>query len=266
MQELMNDIKKTIVFLGKKDSEGSLKPYATGFLLKIEDNYHLATAKHVVLNPETDDLIDDDMLCIFNSFRGDKTTRAIAHIKEAFQADWIFHEDTQVDIAIIPFGLELNNDDVKFIPNSMFERIERLFELYDVFYMSFQPGIDVTEKVTPVVRRGVVSLINADRSFYIDGAVFPGNSGSPVFLKPSPIRFDQDKISLGGDKLGGKFVGIVGEYVPYREVAVSSQTGRPRVVFEENTGLSRVWSVSLIQEIIESADFKEQVERMRKKA
>ena len=64
--------------------------------------------------------------------------------------------------------------------------------------------------------------------------------------------------------MGGKFIGIIGEYLPYKEIAVSVQTGRPRVVFEENTGLSRVWSVEYLNEIIESDAFKDQIENIKK--
>jgi predicted oxidoreductase (fatty acid repression mutant protein) len=63
--------------------------------------------------------------------------------------------------------------------------------------------------------------------------------------------------------LGGKFIGIIGEYVPYREVAISAQTGRARVIFEENTGLSKVWSVDFIKEIIDSDKFKEQLKKIQ---
>ncbi len=65
--------------------------------------------------------------------------------------------------------------------------------------------------------------------------------------------------------MGGKFIGIIGEYLPYQEVAISTQTGRPRVVFEENTGLSRVWSVNFIREIVESNTFKQQLDKVVKK-
>ena len=65
--------------------------------------------------------------------------------------------------------------------------------------------------------------------------------------------------------MGGKFIGIIGEYLPYQEVAISTQTGRPRVVFEENTGLSRVWSVNFIREIMESNTFKQQLDKVVKK-
>jgi len=108
-------------------------------------------------------------------------------------------------------------------------------------------------------------LLNDDKTFYIDAFAFPGNSGSPVFLKPSPIRFDEGGISIGRDQLGGKFVGIIGEYLPYQEIAISTQTGRPRVVFEENTGLSKVWSVTFIKQIVKADTFKQQLDNVMKK-
>ena len=46
---------------------------------------------------------------------------------------------------------------------------------------------------------------------------------------------------------------------------LSTQAGRKRVVFEENTGLSRVWSVNFIREIVESNTFKQQLDKVVKK-
>jgi hypothetical protein len=48
------------------------------------------------------------------------------------------------------------------------------------------------------------------------------------------------------------FVGLVVEYMPYYGAEFSDQAGHVRVIFEENTGLSRVWSVSFLNEIINS--------------
>jgi len=45
---------------------------------------------------------------------------------------------------------------------------------------------------------------------------------------------------------------------------LSTQTGRPRITFEENTGLPKVWSVEFTKEIIESKVFKKQLERLSK--
>ena len=46
---------------------------------------------------------------------------------------------------------------------------------------------------------------------------------------------------------------MVSSYLPYREVAVSQQTGRPRMIFEENSGLGVVVPFNVIEETIEFA-------------
>lgn len=263
--ELTSQIKKTIVFLGKTNQKGENQFYATGFLVEIQNVFHLVTAKHVVVDPRTNNFIDSGMLVSFNLKDGNIGSCSIDEIKKNYAVNWIFHENKDVDIAIIPFGLDLQKYDVKTIPDSIFLDTERLFELYDVFFLSYQPGIQSQKRILPVIRNGTISLINDDKTFYIDAFAFPGNSGSPVFLKPSPIRFDEGSISIGGDQLGGKFIGIIGEYLPYQEVAISTQTGRPRVVFEENTGLSRVWSVTFIKQIAESTAFKQQLNKLTRK-
>jgi hypothetical protein len=265
MRDLLDQIKMTIVFLGKITEEGKNQFYATGFLVKIQNVYHLVTAKHVVVDPETGKFVDNKIQAFFNLKDGRINARSIDHIKKHFGANWMFHENNDVDIAIIPFGLNPKKDSVKTIPDNMFLSSDRLFEVYEVFFLSYQPGIHPQKRISPIIRSGIISLINDDKTFYIDASAFPGNSGSPVFLKPSPIRFDEKVISIGGDKLGGKFIGIIGEYLPYQEVAISTQTGRPRVVFEENTGLSKVWSITFINEIIESDVFKQQLEKFIKK-
>lgn len=159
--------------------------------------------------------------------------------------------------------MDLQNDDILVIPDDAFLSSDNFYEIFDIFFLSYQPGIAIQKKISPIIRTGTISLMNQDNTFYVDAAVFPGNSGSPVFINPSAIRSGEKGFTIGRDTLGGKFIGIIGEYLPYQEVAVSNQTGRPRVVFEENTGLSRVWSVSFIHDIIESKDFKDQLDRIK---
>lgn len=260
MRALLNDIKKTVVFLGTINEKGETVIRATGFLISINNVFHLVTAKHVVLDPRSGRPVDSGMQVLFNLKEGKVGQRPLDEIKKTFAVDWIFHPNSDVDVAIIPFGLDLERDDVKTIPENLFFSTDRLFELYDVFFLSYQPGVQSRNKISPIIRSGTVALINENKTFYIDGAAFPGNSGSPVFLKPSPIRFDKIGISIGGDPLGGKLIGIIGEYIPYREVAISTQTRRPRVVFEENTGLSKVWSITFVEEIVNSDVFNRQLQ------
>ena len=47
-------------------------------------------------------------------------------------------------------------------------------------------------------------------------------------------------------------VGVVASYIPYRDVAVSQQTGRARVVFEDNSGLASVVPIQYLIDLIGS--------------
>lgn len=51
-------------------------------------------------------------------------------------------------------------------------------------------------------------------------------------------------------------IGIVAAYLPYKDIAVSAQTGRQRIVFEENSGLTIIYPVDYILEAIADADRK----------
>lgn len=267
MEKLIGNLKKTIVFLGRLNKKNQPEPYATGFLVTVQNIYHLVTAKHVIQDSKSGKLKDDEMFAFYNlKEEGEIYARNIGEFRKQSKNEWIFHNNRKVDIAIIPFPLSPETDDVKVISDESFLSPDKLFELYDIFFLSFQPGVVVTKRLSPIFRTGTISRINDDKTFYVDAAAFPGNSGSPVFLKPSPIRFDEGGISVGPDKLGGKFIGIIGAYLPYKDVAISAQTGDVRVIFEENTGLSVVWSVSCIKTMLRSRRFLEQLENIKNKA
>ncbi len=87
-----------------------------------------------------------------------------------------------------------------------------------------------------VLRRGMVAHIQPE-GFAIDGQVFPGSSGSPVFLYKKPLRF----------------VGIVVSYTPYEDTAVSQQSGQVRVVFVENSGIGQAHTTDSVRELLERA-------------
>ena len=46
---------------------------------------------------------------------------------------------------------------------------------------------------------------------------------------------------------------MVSAYLPYREIAISTQTDRPRMIFEENSGLGVVVPHDLIHETVKAA-------------
>lgn len=267
----LEQTKKNIIYFGTKNKDGVLSFSATGFLININGAFHLVTSKHVVVeslnNKLSNKVNDDNLFVILNQFDGKQKETSLKFLRDTKKVNWVFHKDPNVDIAILPFYLDVNNDDVKVLDKSNFVPIDSLFETYDVIIASMQTRISDTNNKTPIFRTGMISAKNKDKSFYIDGSVFPGNSGSPVYLKPSVYRFDKKGVlnldAMIVDPLGYGLVGIVGEYETYIDIAISSQTGRPRVAFEENTGLTKVWSIDLLLEIANSKACQDQIIDMK---
>jgi hypothetical protein len=153
---------------------------------------------------------------------------------------------------VIPVLLDEKIEKVKIIPESLFFGPEGLHELDDVFFLSFQPGVGIDRRIMPVIRKGAISRINADGTLLIDGFAFPGNSGSPVFLTPTPFHLGaRGTIEVGDDGRGGRFIGIIGGYVHDRE--------------ETNTGLAKVWPTRLLRELLDSDAFQTQVAKLKKR-
>ena len=119
-----------------------------------------------------------------------------------------------------------------------------------VFILGFPLGMAGKERNYVIARQGIVARIQGwldgnEEEFLIDASIFPGNSGGPVFTVPHNVAIQgtqhNDRCSL---------IGMVSSYVPYEEVAVSKQTGRVRMLFEENSGLGVVVPFDLIEETI----------------
>jgi len=263
-KEYLTNVKKTMCYIGKINNNNEPIPIASGFFLEIQGIYHLTTAKHVIYNERTNQVEDDHLFVFVNKKDGTLFAQPINSVRENLRVNWNFHENSQIDIAMMPFALNSKEWDIKVIAHNFFAGLSEVNELSDVFFISYQPGIVFQNKIDPIIRKGIVSRINDDKSFYVDGFAFPGNSGSPVFYKHSAISFTDSGIRMGGNPLNGKFLGIVSAYITYKEAAISPQTGRPRIIFEENTGLSIVWSADLIKEIIESTSFVDQISKLHK--
>ena len=103
----------------------------------------------------------------------------------------------------------------------------------------------------PIVRRGMVG--RADSTLVLaDLFVFPGNSGSPVLYVPP---FKTDSLSFGMAIVWQEMlIGMVSSFIPYKDVAVSMQTKRPRVVFEENSGLANLVPAWVVRKFITTGE------------
>lgn len=122
---------------------------------------------------------------------------------------------------------------------------------------SFPLGLRSEEHAQPIVRGGTVARADS-KSILIDGFVFPGNSGGLVLYSPTLKLHSSADIDIELGFIDHEMViGLVSSYIPYIDAAVSQQTGRPRVTFEENSGLCQLVSADAILHILKRGDFVE---------
>jgi len=243
---------------------------ASGFLLDIEGVHHLVTAKHVIVqldqkgNPTNNVKPESKSLYAF-FYKKDGTVgwRSLREIQEKFQCHWIFHNNPLVDIAMLPYDIETSIDAVETYKLDSLIESKKMLELNPIFFVSFHPDLSSYQDLNPIFRSGIVSKINKDRTILLDAFAFPGNSGSPVFLTPALTEYyDDGGMSLGFSERHG-LVGVVGEYIAYRDVAISKQTKHTRVVFEENSGIVKIWTSDFIKEIVNQENMVQQLNRIK---
>lgn len=162
--------------------------------------------------------------------------------------NWVYHPDDSIDIAVAiiqsPARQPKKSSRLIGYGADILKSVDK-HELGErIFYFGFPlgEGASIEHPHLPIVRTGIISQIPEGLSFIIEANVFPGSSGSPV-LKDMETDF--------------KVIGVVSSYIPYRDIAVSAQTGKPKVIFEENSGLASVVKSKYILETINSDEFQE---------
>ena len=148
-------------------------------------------------------------------------------------------------------GIEFNffTDNLHTVPLEQARDLQ-ISEGDGVFVLGFPLGLAGEERNYGIVRQGIIARVQDwlrgdSKEFLIDASIFPGNSGGPVLTKP-------ETTAIQGTKFNNqcRLIGMVSSYLAHREIAVSEQTGRRRMIFEENSGLGVVVPVDQIQETI----------------
>jgi len=133
---------------------------------------------------------------------------------EDFPHAWFLHPDPEVDLAIIPMrpleqaaheqGVELYYHviDSRLAPDAAVLRA--LDALEEILFVGYPSGVWDQVNLMPILRRGTTATpmaldFEGRPEFLIDAAVYPGSSGSPVFVyQPDLTRRTQN--------VGSKFI------------------------------------------------------------
>jgi len=261
----------TSIEIEKKKEDGKVEkiPIATGFLFgkntgkkDVENNtlysIFLITNRHVFEDRESKNYLKEVYLRFnIGENQGAKYYKALLLDKDN-QPLWIRHENEDVDIAILPVNAQkLKEEGIKFFffaddlhtfLSSQFKG-EGISTGDGIFVLGFPLGIRGKTRNFVIARQGIIARVDEEvlkeHFFFIDAQIYPGGSGGPVILKPELVAIEgtQSHARAG-------LIGIISEGITYPEVAVSKQTGRPRIVFEEQTGLIKVVPIDSIIDAI----------------
>ncbi|GEP35178.1 hypothetical protein NSZ01_29460 [Nocardioides szechwanensis] len=147
---------------------------------------------------------------------------------------FVGHPDPEIDIAMIGVGGALeqlaNAGTPAFFRSVSTEMcatedvLDQFEPIEPVTFIGYPNGLFDSASLLPIVRQGhSATALNIDYggkpTFLIDASVFPGSSGSPVFLVPNPSAPDKfGNITIGGSR-PPVFLGVVAA-VHQRQVPV----------------------------------------------
>jgi S1-C subfamily serine protease len=261
-----------VVAIGKQNPDGSKLWIGTGFLFgkfiqqrpdnQKEYKVYLVTNKHVLKN-------QTDIILRFNP-QDDKpaTDYPFKLIDKDSKNLWTGHPKDSIDVAVLAINAKhLQNEGMKFAffeSDAMVFTVDKLKEMETtegdyIFVLGFPMGLVAVDRQHVILRSGAIARIRdlfegRSTDFIVDALVFPGNSGGPVVVKPELVSIQGTKSNMNAG-----LIGVVKSYIPYQDVALSQQTGRPRIIFEDNSGLSLVEPADyIIQTIDEDEKLKPQ--------
>jgi hypothetical protein len=184
-----------------------------------------------------------------------------------FEQQWIGHHNPNIDIAIMPLvpilqQVEKLGKKVFFraitdnlIPNT--DQLNDLDAIEEVVFIGYPNGIFDVKNLLPIIRRGTTAThpqidYEGKPVFLIDASVFPGSSGSPVFIANTG-----GYASKGGFVVGNRilFLGIVSSVAIREEqgqiVFISIPTSQvPIVKTQQMIDLGIVYKSSAILEVV----------------
>ncbi len=246
---------------------GDGKPYVgTAFVVNYEEaggQLFLVTNKHVVADMTSGSLF-------FTERRdGGPVLGSKVNLRMAgLGVQWIGHPDPNVDICVATLNGQFtfvsgHPSDVYFraIPTSMFadaSSIETLEPLEEIIFVGYPVGLYDERNLLPITRQGITATHPAidyqgRPIFLIDASVFPGSSGSPIFLHKPGLSLNGRQLSLTRQNV---FLGVVAEAVALNDASTVEEVvqQRERVVrFSQMIDLGVVFKARAILETMDVA-------------
>ena len=265
MSIIPNNFINSVVAIGvEQQCNGYIEKFwiGTGFLVCMQEpnnvqasTIYLITNKHVLNGKNT-------VYVRFNSVSGTFVRDYEIQLIDGYgRKIYTEHPDSEIDIIAIQLNPQRLINDA-----SIWDAINIDTEALDVCTMKMQ-GIDegwlvyalgfpmnlVNEFKTPICRMGCISrvtdtFLQPDRVkyFLVDAQAFPGNSGGPIVSKPETM-FSANGVN---SYMPARLLGVLSAYIPYKDVLISQQTQEAKMIQTENSGMTIVYPVDRIKEVV----------------
>lgn len=220
MASLAEELMHTTVRLeGQKAQETSV---GTGFFFLHDQRLFLVTNKHVI-----EGVVSGNFVVLKGEVEGEakKTILGQGYRFPFNENNFIGHPDPSVDVAVmnvsVLFGEAEKNGVVLFWKNlreSEFptqEQIDKFISpIEEVVFIGYPSGIWDAKNILPVIRKGITATpyyvdFDGQKKFLIDASVFPGSSGSPVFVYYAGGHPDKEGNLYAGNRV--HFLGIIAQ-------------------------------------------------------
>jgi hypothetical protein len=196
-------------------SDGAVSWSGTGFVYAVETNSGtvlvLVSNKHVLSGAKR-----LGVRMVASAGSGPELGRAAQLEVDAANSLVVEHPDPAVDVAVMPLAPVLErmaaNGSPPFFRSvspelcMTAERARELDAIEEVLFVGYPSALFDTKHFTPIVRRGGTATpvqldYRGEPAFLVDAAVFPGSSGSPVFLSDTGTYRSRDGAVVVGSRL-----------------------------------------------------------------
>ena len=250
--------KNAVVPVGLRQADSSVRWIGTGFFVvrqinESEGTPFLISNRHV--------LEGHSQITISMKEQGTNALRlADIDLVETGKPKYVLHHNPQIDIAILPLdGDFITNNNLEFPYFNIDVHAMTSSELRShgvddgslVHMLGFPLGLVNDHSMLPICRLGCIARISEDQikesnNILVDIQNFPGNSGSPVILRPEIAAIEGT-----GTLTECVLIGIIHSYIPYKDVLLSNQTQEIVEIRSENSGIANAHPVEFIREIID---------------
>lgn len=255
----MNCIGENLLYttIRLEETTGDRPGVGTGFFYFYDDRLFIVTNKHVV-----EGVKNGNFLMLRGETRKDQWRPILGKgVEVAFSEEYfVGHPDPNIDIAVAnatpainalksrgkePFWMHITKE---LIPTE--DEIEEYFTpAEEIYFVGYPSGLWDNRNILPIIRKGItatpyyVDFMN-EKKFLIDASVFPGSSGSPVFIYNNSSYSDKYGNMTYQPRI--RFLGVISKTFLHHSENVSTQTINSQMI-----DLGEVYKAITVQETVE---------------